>query len=299
MPDTEQSLFQKIFSRLREWIWDILRGSVIGISNDIPGVSGGTMAVTMGIYDRIIFAVNNFRKDWRRSLKDLLPILLGVLVGIFAFARLLKLLIGEEGQVPPPLTLMPTIFAFIGLILGGLPIILRRVDFSRVNFLDAALFIFFAGLVIVLPLMQAGSDIELTPSFGNVLLLIPLGMLASATMVIPGVSGSMILLILGYYHSIINALHDFNMAVLIPYAVGLVVGIVFIARLMNFLLKKYERPTYMAILGLVVASPVALLYQNRACFDVATSANWLISIVFLVLGTWGAYLLSKMGKAEA
>ena len=99
---------------LVSWILDILRGSVIGISNDIPGVSGGTMAVTMGIYDRIIYDVNNFRKNWRKALMDLLPILVGVLVGIFGFARILKPLIGDEGQVPPPITLMPTIFAFIG-----------------------------------------------------------------------------------------------------------------------------------------------------------------------------------------
>lgn len=283
---------------LVSWILDILRGSVIGISNDIPGVSGGTMAVTMGIYDRIIYDVNNFRKNWRKALMDLLPILVGVLVGIFGFARILKPLIGDEGQVPPPITLMPTIFAFIGLILGGLPIIWKNVDFKKTTWKGGLLFVLFFALVVVLPLLQAGADKTITHSFGDILLLIPLGMLASATMVIPGVSGSMILLILGYYHSIIGALHSFDMGVLLPYALGLLIGIVFIAKLMNFLLKKHSALTFAAILGLVVASPIALLYQNRACFDVATPGNWVASIVCLLAGCAVAYLLSRLGKEE-
>lgn len=298
MQRSDQSVLGRIFSQLREWIWDILRGSVIGVSNDIPGVSGGTMAVTMGIYDRIIFDVNNFRKDPKKCLKDLIPILLGVLVGIFAFARLLKGLIGEEGQVPPPITLLPTVCAFIGLILGGLPIIWKKIDFKKAGVGGILLFVLFFALVVVLPLLQAGADRTLEPGIGTILLLIPLGALASATMVIPGVSGSMILLILGYYHGIINALHDFNMAVLLPYAFGLVVGIVFIAKLMNFLLKKHETLTFCAILGLVVASPVALLYQNRACFDIATPGNWAVSALCLILGTVAAWLLSRMKGGE-
>ena len=281
------------------WILDILRGSVIGMSNDIPGVSGGTMAVTMGIYDRIIYDVNNFRKDWKRAVRDLLPILVGVLVGIFGFARILKPLIGDEGQVPPPITLLPTIFAFIGLILGGLPIIWKHVDFKKTTWKGAVLFLLFFALVVVLPLLQAGADKTITHSFGDILLLIPLGMLASATMVIPGVSGSMILLILGYYHSVIGALHRFDMGVLLPYALGLVIGIVFIAKLMNFLLKKHSALTFSAILGLVVASPIALLYQNRACFEVATPGNWVACVVCLLVGCVAAYLLSRLGKEES
>ena len=72
-----------------QWILDILRGAVIGVSNIIPGVSGGTMAVSMGIYDRIIYAVNNIVKQFKKSLKDLLPVILGVLIGLFAFAQVL------------------------------------------------------------------------------------------------------------------------------------------------------------------------------------------------------------------
>ena len=282
-----------------QWILDILRGAVIGVSNVIPGVSGGTMAVTMGIYDRIIFDVNNFRKDWKRNLMDLLPILIGVLVGIFGFARILAPLIGEKGQNPPPITLLPTICTFIGLILGGLPIIWKKVDFKKTTWKGALLFILFFALVVVLPLLQEGMSKEIDHSFGSFMLLIPLGALASATMVIPGVSGSMILLILGYYHSVIGALKHFDFFVLLPYALGLVIGIVFIAKLMNFLLKKHSALTFAAILGLVVASPIALLYQNQACFDIATPGNWVASAVCLIVGCVGAWLLSRLGKEGA
>lgn len=285
-----------------QWILDILRGAVIGVSNDIPGVSGGTMAVSMGIYDRIIFDVNNFRKEKKKNLMDLLPILIGVLVGIFGFARVLKPLIGDEGQVPPPPTLLPTICVFIILILCGLPTIWKKIDLKKASWKGGLLFIAFFALVVTLPLFQAGSSKEIDHSFGSMILLVLLGALASATMVIPGVSGSMILLILGYYHSIINALHKFDMFILLPYALGLVLGIVFIAKLLNFLLKKYTSLTFSAILGLVVGSPFALLYQNSICFGNDETAKRLSFIIiiclylvcFLVFAFWR--LFQKAGE---
>ena len=77
-----------------QWILDILRGSVIGISNIIPGVSGGTMAVSMGIYDRLIGDITHLFKKFRQSVVDVLPIAVGVLVGIFAFSALIGSLLG-------------------------------------------------------------------------------------------------------------------------------------------------------------------------------------------------------------
>ena len=105
-----------------QWFLDILRGAVIGVSNIIPGVSGGTMAVSMGIYDRVIYAVNNLFKQFKKNFRDLLPIIIGVLIGLFAFAALIGSLLGTKSD-EIPITRLPTNFAFIGLILGGLPAI--------------------------------------------------------------------------------------------------------------------------------------------------------------------------------
>ena len=287
-----------------QWFLDILRGAVIGVSNIIPGVSGGTMAVSMGIYDRVIYAVNNLFRQFRKSFREILPILIGVLIGLFAFAALIGTLLGTKSD-EIPLTRLPTNFAFIGLILGGLPAIYKRVNMKDAKVPGIILFLIFLALVVVLPLLNPPEARTVDHSIGTILLMIPLGAIASSTMVIPGISGSMILMLLGYYNPVINAMNDLrggdwsSLAILAPYAIGLLVGIVFIAKLMNFLLKKHAALTFSAIFGLVIGSPVALLMQNRECFQIATTGNWIISIVCLVIGFAVAWFMSTLDKKQS
>ena len=167
-----------------QWILDILRGAVMGVSNIIPGVSGGTMAVSMGIYDRVIYAVNNLFKQFKKSFKELLPILIGVLIGLFAFAALIGSLLGTKSD-EIPITRLPTNFAFIGLILGGLPAIYKRVNMKDAKIPGILLFLVFLALVVVLPLLNPPEARTVDHSIGTILLMIPLGAIASATMVIP------------------------------------------------------------------------------------------------------------------
>ena len=287
-----------------QWILDILRGAVIGVSNIIPGVSGGTMAVSMGIYDRVIYAVNNLFKQFKKNFRDLLPIIIGVLIGLFAFAALIGTLLGTKSS-EIPMTRLPTNFAFIGLILGGLPAIYKRVNMKSAKLPGVVLFLIFLALVVVLPLLNPPEARTVDHSIGTILLMIPLGAIASSTMVIPGISGSMILMLLGYYNPVINAMNDLragdwsSLAILAPYVVGLLVGIVFIAKLMNFLLKKHAALTFSAIFGLVIGSPVALLMQNRECFQIATTGNWIASVVCLVVGFAIAWFMSTLDKKPA
>ena len=286
------------------WILDVLRGAVIGVSNIIPGVSGGTMAVSMGIYDRVIYAVNNLFKQFKKNMKALLPILIGVLIGLFAFAALIGALLGTKSD-EIPITRLPTNFAFIGLILGGLPAIYKRVNMKSAGIPGIILFLVFLALVVVLPLLSPPEARTVNLSFGNILLMVLLGAISSSTMVIPGVSGSMIMMLLGYYNSVINAMNDLrggdwsSLAILLPYVIGLLVGIVFIAKLMNFLLKKHGALTFCAIFGLVIGSPVALLMQNRECFALANTGNWIASIVCLIVGFAVAWFMSTLDKKQA
>ena len=287
-----------------QWILDVLRGAVIGVSNIIPGVSGGTMAVSMGIYDRVIYAVNNLFKQFKKSFREILPILIGVLIGLFAFAALIGALLGTKSD-EIPVTRLPTNFAFIGLILGGLPAIYKRVNMKSAKVPGVILFLVFLALVAVLPLLVPPEARTVDHSIGNILLMFLLGAIASSTMVIPGISGSMIMILLGYYDSIINAMNDLrggdwsSLALLLPFVLGLLVGIVFIARLMNFLLKKHAALTFCAIFGLVIGSPVAILMKNRECFPLATTGNWIACIVCLLIGFAIAWFMSTLDKKQS
>lgn len=268
------------------FILDILRGAVIGLANAVPGVSGGTMMVSMGIYDKIIGSLNSLFKRFRQSFRTLLPYLIGMAVAILAGALILK---KAFASIP-----LPTSALFIGLILGSIPIILKQMKGVRIDVLSVLLFLVFAAIVIVPKVIAnagGGADQQLGRDFGHILIYFLMGVIASASMVIPGISGSMMLMIFGYYRPIytetLGGLFSLvkqgnwaevgqSMVILIPFAVGIVVGLFGVAKLIEFLLRKWKGYTYCAILGMVVASPVVIvLDQNnwwRAVTDEAGKA---------------------------
>lgn len=258
---------------MKEIIVNILRGMVIGIANVIPGVSGGTMMVSMGVYDRLILVLTHFVKRMREAVALLVPILVGMLLSIAIFAKIFSEILF------PKFPLQTNLF-FIGLILGGLPVIYGKVKGNTIRIPQIAAFVLFFVMVVGFALVGEGSgaSADLSFSVGNVLKLFGVGIIAAATMVIPGVSGSMIMMILGYYNTIIdtinnfiNALKDFDIAamfgtfvVLVPFGIGVLVGIVAVAKLIEFMLKKYPLVTYWAIIGLIGASPFAILIMMEA-----------------------------------
>jgi putative membrane protein len=284
---------------VKEFIANILRGMVIGISNVIPGVSGGTMMVSMGIYDKLILVLTHFIKRMKEAITLLVPIVIGMLLSIAIFAKIFSEILF------PKFPLQTNLF-FIGLIIGGLPVIYKRVKGNTVRLPQIVAFIVLFVVVVGFALIGEGngSSVDVTFSVGTILKMFVVGVIAAATMVIPGVSGSMVMMILGYYNTIIdtinafiNALKAFDIGamlntfiVLIPFGIGVVVGIVAVAKLIEFLLKKYPLITYWAIIGLIAASPFAILIM----MDVATVG--VVEIISgLVLLVLGFFISMKLG----
>lgn len=276
---------------MKEFIANILRGMVIGISNVIPGVSGGTMMVSMGIYDKLILVLTHFVKRMKEAIVLLVPILIGMLLSIAIFAKIFS-------EILFPRFPLQTNLFFIGLILGGLPVIYKNVKGNTIRIAQIIAFVLFFVMVVGFAFVGegGGASADISFSVGNVLKLFVVGIIAAATMVIPGVSGSMIMMILGYYNTIIdtinnfiNALKDFNIpamldtfVVLVPFGIGVLVGIVAVAKLIEFMLKKYPLITYWAIIGLIAASPFAILIM----MEVGTIGivEILTGVVLLVAG---------------
>ena len=257
---------------VKEFIVNVLRGMVIGIANVIPGVSGGTMMVSMGIYDKLILVLTHFIKRMKEAVALLVPIGIGMLLSIAVFAKIFS-------EILFPRFPLQTNLFFIGLILGGLPVIYGKVKGKSIKVPQILAFVLFFVMVVGFALVGEGGDASADISFSvvNVIKLFGVGIIAAATMVIPGVSGSMIMMILGYYNTIIdtindfiNALKDFDIAamlqtfvVLVPFGIGVVVGVVAVAKLIEFMLKKFPEVTYWAIIGLIVASPFAMLIMMQ------------------------------------
>lgn len=276
----------------------ILQGMAVGIANIIPGVSGGTMMVAMGLYDKLIHCITHLKSEFKEAVKLLVPIFAGAGIAIIVLSRLFEYLLTEHP--------IPTNFAFCGLIAGSLPFIFQKVKGHSVSISKAVSFLVFFALVIVMALMGETSGAAADVSFNliNVIKLLGVGIIAAATMVIPGVSGSMMLMLLGYYDVVLATINDaidsliaFDMAgimkavgVLAPFGIGVVIGIFVIAKIIEFIFSKAEVHAYYAIIGLIIASPIAILINtNWAGFSISTM---LISAGTFILG-W--IVASKLG----
>ena len=253
-----------------KWFLDVLRGAVIGLANVIPGVSGGTMMVSMGIYYKLIYSINNLFKKFKECFKILLPYLIGMVLAIVIGAFTLKKAFNEYP--------LPTNALFIGLILGSLPLILKEMKGEKIGWQGVLAFILLFVLVVGLKLTEANNTTVIETNIGTILLMVLLGAICSAAMVIPGVSGSMILKTVGYYEPIVTdkipklvtgiTSGNWNdvlgsVAVLLPFLAGIVIGIFGIAKLISVLLKKWKGRTFCGILGMVLASPVVILMDKN------------------------------------
>ena len=287
------------------FLFDIIKGMLIGVANIIPGVSGGTMMVSMGVYEKIIGVVNNLFKDIKKSILTLLPLGIGMLLGVAVFSFIIPWCL----EVYP----FPTSFCFIGLILGGVPAIVKPAKESlhkegkSISLPHILAFVVFFAIAVGMSVMNdtqtnfASFDLNI----GFMLIMFIVGVVSAATMVIPGVSGSLVLMILGVYAGIMSSISGFISAVLAfdwaqifyyvgilaPFGIGVIVGIFAVAKLIEFLFAKFPSITYCGILGLIVASPIAIVIKmGHNNINVVTV---ILGIVLLAVGAWFTYWFGK------
>lgn len=264
-------------------IQTFLAGFVMALANVIPGVSGGTIAVVMGIYDRLVGLLSLDIKAIKADWKYLLNIGVGVAVGLLLFSKIITWLL----ETYP----MPTCFFFVGLIAGSMPMLLKKVrpEGKWPNAGGFALFIAALVLMYLLSTLGDGSgmvaETALTPALAVKVFFS--GIVAAAAMIVPGVSGSSMLLIFGTYATFYTAVGDLNILLLLPIGVGILIGLVAGSRAMRVLLSKWPVYTYCAIIGLVLGS-VFVVWPGFA-FNILG----LISVFTFAAGTAAAYFLGR------
>ena len=274
-----------------EYILLILKGMIIGLANIIPGVSGGTLMITLGLYEEIIDMISHFFKNFKKNLKFVIPLGVGMVIAILLLSKVISVCLKEYP--------FPTTLFFVGLILGGIPLLWNKAKAAKYKWSNWLVFIITFGIVLTFAFLKSGDFIvdlnNLTP-FGYIILFI-VGMISAATMVIPGISGSFVLMILGYYEPIVNTIKDLtnfsnlshNILILAPFGIGIVIGIVLVAKLIEFLLRRYPIKTYYGVLGFVIASLVAIIKPiigiNVSILEIV------ISIILVIVGGIVAYKL--------
>lgn len=230
----------------------VFYGMVMGMANVVPGVSGGTMAVILNFYDRLV-AILSLKKDiLKKNIKFLVFLIIGALIGIIGLSNVMQFCLEYYSS--------ETYFGFIGVIFGSVPLLYSHVQ--QVHNAKKQDWLFFAAtFAVMIILMFANGDktsgtihfTELTPI--SFIALFSAMAVAAFTMIIPGISGSLLLIIMNMYRNIYGyVIPNLIIPLCIPVLLGAVFGIVAGSRLVSYLMSHYKRPTYFAILGLMIGS---------------------------------------------
>ena len=270
----------------------LIGGIAVGIANIIPGVSGGTMMVVLGIFNKVMESISALiGKDNKKRMEAIMflaQVLVGAVIGLVGFAKVIEILFN---QIPTQ-----TMFWFIGLIAFSIPLFLNsEMKGEKLSYLP-----FVVGLAIIfgLEFLNPGKgDVDINPVFPSIsaglcIKMIFVGIIAGGTMLMPGVSGSMVLLIIGEYYlfkSYLANVTSFSLDIIIPLgfmAIGILLGIVLSAKLCGYFLDKYHRGTLSFILGLIVASSIVLIPFGATynLMVIVTSAIALVLGGVIVLG---------------
>lgn len=229
-------------------LWNtVLKGGIIGATMIVPGVSGGTMAIILGIYDRLISAVSSFHKNVKENVLFLALFAIGAGCGFYLFATPVSWLLDNFE--------FPTICFFVLIVLCGIPTIGKKSGVQKINF-EALMYLIF-GALLVTSISRLPSDVF--QSMTNVgsrfwLSLFLSGTAAAVALILPGISFTHFLLILGLYESLLDAVRNIQLTFLIPLGLGVIVGVLSLSKLLEHLMEKYPKQTYLMILGFIIGS---------------------------------------------
>lgn len=265
------------------YIQNFLKGIFIGIATLVPGVSGGTIAIILGIYDDLIHAVSSFHKDWKKHISLLLQVCLGGFLGFGIFSRLLG-----NALLKYPYVMQ---YLFMGIIVGGLPVLFSRTSVSDGQRKRGYVFLI-AGFALVLIMSSKPTaiiSIAASHTILSTVFLFIAGIVIAAALVLPGISGSFMLLVLGLYSFTLDAINNVNVPIIIPLGLGIIAGTLITSRIVEKLLQKYPRKTYMLIIGFVLGSLIEVFP------GIPSEGSLAASVIALIVGFCSTYWLGKRG----
>lgn len=267
--------------KIPEFVKNILKGSVIGSSMLIPGMSGGTTAIVLNIYDSLLKAVGSLFKDFKKNLVFLAQVLAGAVVGIVLFSKLILALTEMYPQ--------PMMFLFIGVVLGSIPTLFRKAQLNKSNLLNLLWILPGAALSFSLRFIPQQLFVY-TEGVGGFFLCLLCGVVIAVALILPGISTSHVLLLMGMYETVWEAVGNLDILFLLPILIGGVLGTLCLTKLLSLLLERFQTASYCMIAGFVFGSVGEMLPQMPSGGMLA------ICIVCLALGFAGVFFLCRNVK---
>lgn len=290
-----------------KFILKIVKGFLVGLGAILPGVSGGMIAASFNIYKDLITALNNFTRKPFKAVISIWEYLIGIAIGIGAGFILIATILQK---FPIPITLL-----FVGLILGGIPEVYNDVKKENKKWYHYIVLIF-AIVIMILVLMTVPKEISSIQGFKLYFVYIFIGLVMALSLIVPGLSGTMLLMSLGFYTYMTTEVSEFIKAVLtldfptiktniIPVfmmGMGGLIGLILLARIIQYILKKHPLSFNMFILGILLISPVNIMYtlylENNEVFNTISLTTYIVGGILLILGVISGYALLKLGESK-
>ena len=265
----------------------ILKGFVFGLANIIPGVSGGTIAVVLGIYERMIDILSNLKVKFKENIKFIIFLFIGMIISIGLCSNIISY------------CLFATVLFFLGLIMGGIKPIFKKIK-GKINFKGIMIFLvaFISILAIMYVIPKSDSKSLEVLNLSHIIILFIMGLMGAMSITLPGISSSVILMLIGYYEPVINAVGQLaklentmhNLLILLIFVGGTIIGVLTISKLVKKILIKYEVYAYIGIIGFIFASSISLF------ITVLTGPHGtyqlIIGIISLIIGFYLSKILS-------
>ena len=290
---------------MKNRILDVFKGFLIGLDSTIPGFSIGTLSILLNIYERLIEDFSDILKHPLKIIrKDIwlgIGFIIGLVLNIISVTWLLS-------HFP-----LETVSFFVGLVIVSIPTTYKKASQEKRRVRDYIALVVALGVLIGITLLNAGTDKASTMSVLFIAMITLMGAIGSGTMIIPGVSGSLIIMACGYYNVIMDVMHDFLHAfahfdftgfgsiiiTILFFMIGVIIGVVFISKLIKMLLNKVPQTVYHSILGLLIGSPFAIYYLTVTKYEIDYSSPWvyIISVITLALGIlFGIFMMRVENK---
>ena len=263
------------------FILNFLKGIVAGIGGIVPGLSGSVLMVLLGVYEQTIHALGTLMTNFKKNIRFLLPLLLGMVCGVLLFSRAVDYLLAYYP--------FQTRYAFLGLVLGTVPLFYQQI--GKNGFPKYCYAVILCAAVV--GFMMFGINRQLFPPVQqpNFFQCVLMGVLVAASSIVPGIDSAVILSTLGFYEIYVGALADLNFYVLLPEAIGLIIGAVLISAGMNFLLKKVYTVTFSVLFGFFISIIPNMLDDSCRIYSLP---DGLVAVGFALAGCLLSYYLGDV-----
>jgi len=270
-----------------------LQGFIIGIGKIIPGVSGAMFAMMFGVYEKALRIISNPKKELKGNVMFMLVLGISVVLAIIFGSNIIKKCLDNY--------YIQTMFLFIGMMVAGIGSLFGNVKGKKISNKSKLVTLLIVFLLLVVSLIDFdGGQGEVPRNLFSIVMLFISGFMDALATIVPGVCGTALLMILGYYDTVISSLGSvfdfnilsYNLFVLIPFLLGMLVGVIVVSKFVNYLFTRYKTETYYAILGFALMSILILFVKTIVVpFEIM---ELIVSIVLFIIGFVIVHFLERL-----